>query len=104
MFGCAFAAEWLIFRAIKRPLAFLEARLPQAARAVVDPSSRAADVTAEPELDQRRLSLAHAWQSLVRLPFVLGRLALELLPVLVFVGVATMVGTEIGDRATTRGR
>jgi moderate conductance mechanosensitive channel len=102
VFGCAFAAEWLIFRAIKRPLAFLEARLPQAARAVVDPSSRAADVTAEPELDQRRLSLAHAWQSLVRLPFVLGRLALELLPVLVFVGVATMVGTEIGDRATTR--
>jgi small-conductance mechanosensitive channel len=108
VFGCAFAAEWLIFRAIRRPLAFLEARLPQAARvpahtlAIVDPSARAADVTAEVELQQRRLSLARAWQSLVRLPFVLGRLALELLPVLVFVGVATMVGTEIGDRATTR--
>src|SRR5205085_10253345 len=36
-------------------------------------------------------------------PFVLGRLVLELLPVLVFVGVATMwLGTGIGDRATTR--
>ena len=109
VFGCAFAAEWLIFRVIKRPVALLEARLPQTARApaqtlaMVDPPSSAADVTAEPELHQRRLSLARAWQSLVRLPFVLGRLALELLPVLVFVGVATMLlGTEIGDIATTR--
>ena len=34
---------------------------------------------------------------------MLGRLALELLPVLVFIGVATMLlGTEIGDLATTR--
>src|SRR6267378_1583548 len=96
VFGCALAAEWLIFRLIRRPVALLEARIPQAARAsaqtlaVVDPPSSAADVIAEPELHQRRLSLARAWQSLVRLPFVLGRLALELLPVLVVVGVATM--------------
>ena len=27
VFGCAFAAEWLIFRVIKRPVALLEARL-----------------------------------------------------------------------------
>jgi small-conductance mechanosensitive channel len=109
VFGCAFAAEWLIFRVIKRPVALLEARLPQTARAsaqtlaVVDPPSSAADVTAEPELHQRRLSLARTWQSLVRLPFVLGRLALELLPVLVFVGVATMLlSTQIGDLAIAR--
>jgi small-conductance mechanosensitive channel len=109
VFGCAFAAEWLIFRLIKRPVVLLEARLPQTARApaqtlaMVDPPSSAADVTAEPALRKRRLSLARAWQSLIRLPFVLGRLALELLPVLVFVGVASMLlGTEIGDLATTR--
>jgi moderate conductance mechanosensitive channel len=37
------------------------------------------------------------------LPFVLARLVLELLPVLVFVGVAmTLLGTEIGEPATTR--
>src|SRR5258705_12098777 len=109
VFGCAFAAEWLIFRVIKRPVALLEARLPQTARAPAqtlamgDPPSSVADVTAEPGLHQRRLSLARAWQSLIRLPFVLGRLALELLPVLVFVGVATMLlGTQIGDLATTR--
>jgi len=109
VFGCAFAAEWLVFRLIKRPVAMLEARLPQTARApaqtlaMVDPPSSAADVTVEPALHRRRLSLARAWQSLIRLPFVLGRLALELLPVLVFVGVSTMLlGTEIGDRPTVR--
>ena len=109
VFGCAFAAEWLILRIIKRPVTLLEARLPQTspapvrAPAMIDPPSSAADVTAEPELYRRRLSLARAWQSLLRLPFVLGRLALELLPVLVFVGVAMMLlGTGIGDLATTR--
>jgi small-conductance mechanosensitive channel len=109
VFGCAFAAEWLTFRIIKRPIALLEAHLPQTAHApaqtlaTADPPSSTADLVAEPELRQRRISLARAWQSLVRLPFVVGHLALELLPVLVFVGVATMLlGTEIGDLATTR--
>jgi small-conductance mechanosensitive channel len=99
----------LIFRAVKRPVALLEARLPQEIPApahapdIADPPSSAADVAAEPELRQRRLSLARVWQSLIRLPFVLGRLLLELLPVLAFVGVATMLlGTEIGELATTR--
>src|SRR3979411_2397780 len=109
MFGCAFAAEWLIFHLGKRPGALLAAPLPLQARApaqtlaMADPPSSAADVIAEPGLHRRRLSLARAWQSLVRLPFVLGRLALELLPVLVFVGVATMLlGTQIGDLAIAR--
>ncbi|WP_431016315.1 mechanosensitive ion channel domain-containing protein [Bradyrhizobium pachyrhizi] len=109
VFGCALAAEWVVFRLIKRPVAFLEARLPQTARvpvqtlASVDPPSSVADVTPAPELQRRRLSLARAWQSLVRLPFVLGRLLLELLPVVVFGGIATaLLGTEIGDQSTTR--
>jgi moderate conductance mechanosensitive channel len=109
VFGCAFAAESVIFRLIQRPVALLDARFPQTARApaqtlaMVDPPSSAADVTAEPGLRQRRLSLARAWQSLIRLPFVLGRLALELLPVLAFIGVAMMLlGTGIGDIPTTR--
>ncbi|WFU56665.1 mechanosensitive ion channel [Bradyrhizobium pachyrhizi] len=109
VFGCALAAEWVVFRLIKRPVAFLEARLPQTARvpvqtlASVDPPSSVADVTPAPELQRRRLSLARAWQSLVRLPFVLGRLLLELLPVVVFGGIATaLLGTDIGDQSTTR--
>jgi small-conductance mechanosensitive channel len=109
VFCCAFAAEWLIFRLIKRPVALLEARIPQAAHApartlaVADPPSSAADVMTENEPHRRRLSLTRAWQSLIRLPFVLGRLLLELLPVVVFVGVAMMLlGTEIGNMPTTR--
>ena len=109
VFGCGLIAEWLAFRLIKRPIALLEARVPQVAReatqtiTIVDPPSSIADVMVEPERNKRRLSLARAWQSLVRLPFVLGRLVLELLPVLVFVGVATaLLGTEIGDFVTTR--
>src|ERR1700720_3534590 len=31
VFGCAFAAEWLILRVIQRPVALLEARLPRTA-------------------------------------------------------------------------
>ncbi|WGS27290.1 mechanosensitive ion channel domain-containing protein [Bradyrhizobium sp. ISRA464] len=106
--GCALAVEWVVFRLIKRPVAFLESRLPQTARvpqalAVADPPSSVADVAPEPELQRRRLTLARAWQSVVRLPVVLGRLLLELLPVVVFVGVATaLLGTEIGDQSTTR--
>ena len=95
VFGCALLVEWVVFRLIKRPVAFLEQRLPQTARvpaqalASADPPSSVADVTPEPELHRRRLSLARAWQSVIRLPFVLGRLVLELLPVVVFVSVAT---------------
>jgi moderate conductance mechanosensitive channel len=109
VFGCAFAAEWLAFRLVKRPVALLETRLAQTVRtaapalAMADPPSSAADITAEPERHRRHLALASAWQSLVRLPFVLARLVLELLPVAVFVGVATMLlGTGLGDLATTR--
>ncbi|MDE5455769.1 mechanosensitive ion channel [Bradyrhizobium sp. CSA112] len=109
VFICALAAEWLVFHLIKRPVALLEAWLPQMAQApaqtlaMVDPPSSAADVAAAPAQHRRRLSLARTWQSLVRLPFVLGRLVLELLPVLVFIGIATMLlGTGIGDLSTTR--
>jgi small-conductance mechanosensitive channel len=113
VFACAFGAEWLAFRLIKRPVALLEARLPQTAQAspqtlvqtstLADPPSSTADIAAEPDRHRRHLSLARVWQSLIRLPFVLGRLVLELLPVAVFVGVATMLlGTGLGDLATTR--
>jgi len=113
VFGCAFVAEWVIFRLIQRPVAFLEAHLPQTAPAPApteavdsgpaDPPSDATDLVAEPEQRQRRVNLARLWQSLIRVPYVLGRLLLELLPVIVFVGAATMLlGTALGELATTR--
>ncbi|WP_025038002.1 mechanosensitive ion channel domain-containing protein [Bradyrhizobium sp. DOA9] len=107
--GCALAAEWVIFRLIRRPVAFLEGRVPQTARLPAqvlpsaDPPSSVADVTPAPELNRRRHSLARVWQVLSRLPFVLGRFVLELLPVVVFVGIATaLLGTEIGQPTTVR--
>ncbi|MCK1387707.1 mechanosensitive ion channel domain-containing protein [Bradyrhizobium sp. 21] len=107
VFGCALSAEWVIFRLIRRPAVFLEARVPQTAHLpaqvlpIADPPSSVA--TSGPELHKRRHSLARAWQVLLRLPFVLGRLVLELLPVFAFMGVATaLLGTEIGDPATVR--
>ncbi|MBB4261028.1 MULTISPECIES: mechanosensitive ion channel domain-containing protein [unclassified Bradyrhizobium] len=107
--GCALAAEWVIFRLIRRPVAFLEGRVPQTAHLpaqvipIADPPSSTADVTPAPDLNKRRHSLARVWQVLLRLPFVLGRLVLELLPVVIFVGVATaLLGTEIGEPTTVR--
>ncbi len=109
VFLSAFAAEWLVFRLIRRPVALLEARIPQAVNApaqmlaMADPPSSSMDITAEQERHHRRLSFARAWQSMIRLPFVLGRFVLELLPVVVFVGVATMLlGTGLGNTPTTR--
>ncbi|WP_431204621.1 mechanosensitive ion channel family protein [Bradyrhizobium betae] len=107
--GCGLAAEWVVVRLIRRPVIFLETRVPQTvhvpaqALAAGDPPLTAAGVAAQPEHHRRRVSLARAWQSLLRLPFVFGRLVLELLPVLVFVGAATaLLGTEIGDRVIVR--
>lgn len=109
VFGCAIAVEWLVWWALRRPLLTLEARIPRVARvparvvAVSDPPSSADDLAVEPELQKRRLNLTRAWQSMLRLPFVLGRLALELLPVLAFVAVGTLIlGTQIGDVTTAR--
>ena len=66
VFGCALAAEWVIFRLIRRPVTLLEGRVPQTARlpaqvlAIADPPSSVADVTAAGELHRRHLSLARA--------------------------------------------
>ncbi|MDN4999402.1 mechanosensitive ion channel domain-containing protein [Bradyrhizobium sp. GCM10027634] len=109
VFGSALAAEWVIVRLIRRPVAFLEGRVPQTTRLsaqalpIADPPSSVADVTPAAELHKHRHSLARVWQLLLRLPFVVGRLVLELLPVFIFVGLATaLLGTEIGEPATVR--
>lgn len=109
VFGGALAVEWLLGRLLRRPLALLEARIPREARApassvaISDPPSSRADLESAPELRRRRLTLTRIWQSLIRLPFVFGRLVLELLPVAAFVAVAiALLGTAIGDAGTPR--
>jgi small-conductance mechanosensitive channel len=109
VFGCALAVEWLLWGALRRPLRALEARVPSVARAparavaVSDPPSSAEDIAAEPGLQRRRIDLTRVWQATLRLPFVFGGLILELLPVLAFVAIGTLIlGTQIGDVTTTR--
>lgn len=109
VFGGALSVEWLTVWLLRRPKAALDARIPYVARASavvldrIDPPSSTADLADVPDLHRRHRSLTRAWQSLVRLPFALGRLLLELLPVLVFVGgVSLLLDTQIGDAGVTR--
>ncbi len=108
-FGCAFAVEWLIWWALQRPLRALEGRIPRvgklapAAMTVSDPPSSAADVAPAHDPHRRRLRLMRLGQSLLRLPYVMARLVMELLPVLAFAVVGSfMLGTQIGEGAMTR--
>jgi small-conductance mechanosensitive channel len=107
--GGALSAEFVVAWLLRRPLVMLEARIPYKARASAavidrtDPPSSTADITEVPDLHRRRRSLTRLWQSLVRLPFVLARLLLELIPLAVFAGVvALLLGTDIGDAGITR--
>ncbi|MGB3866453.1 MAG: mechanosensitive ion channel domain-containing protein, partial [Xanthobacteraceae bacterium] len=70
---------------------------------VSDPPSSAEDVAPRSGLRRRRVKLTRLWQALLRLPYVLARLALELIPVLAFVAVGLLIlGTQIGDVTLTR--
>ncbi|MCO5130555.1 MAG: mechanosensitive ion channel [Xanthobacteraceae bacterium] len=106
VFGCAFAVEWLMLWALRRPLRALEARIPRVIKAPApepEPPPSAAGPAREAGRRRRRLRLARLWQSLLRLPYVLARLGLELVPVLVFVAVASlMLDTQIGGVMMTR--
>lgn len=109
VFGGALAAEWAAVWLLRKPQAMLEARIPYSARAPavvidrIDPPSSTADITEVPDLRRRHRTLTRVWQSLVRLPFVIGRLLLELLPVAIFACVVTLLlGTDIGDAGVTR--
>ncbi len=109
--GCALAVEWLVRRAVRRPISLLDARIPNSARTTTSPTltqDEIASLPAEPgeaavQTRQRRIKLTHVWQALMRLPFVIGRFVLELLPVVAFAAVGNMLlGTEIGELATSR--
>jgi len=109
--GGALAVEWLVRRAVRRPLAMLDARIPNSARTTTSPTltqDEIASLPAEPaeaavQTRQRRIKLTHAWQAMMRLPFVLGRFVLDLLPVVAFAAVGNMLlGTEIGELVTAR--
>jgi small-conductance mechanosensitive channel len=105
--ACAFAAEWLTRRGLRRPLRAVDGYVPARARPSVDVRPAIASATESPaethELRRWHATLAHAWQLALRLPFVLARLVLELLPVICFAAVGNvLLATDIGGQTTPR--
>jgi small-conductance mechanosensitive channel len=106
--GCALSVEWLMRRALRRPTALLEAWIPKSAlvsalpaqsTALVSSSSPPAEgLRPDPQVRQRNVRLAQAWSAMIRLPFVVARFALELLPIVAFAAVGNLLlGSRIGD-------
>ena len=105
-----FAGEWLTRRALRRFRATLGhwSPGPSEAEAGSPPVSHpvefglAAAEAGETERTERRQRLSRALGTLRRLPYLLGRLLLDLLPVAVFAGVGGLLaGTWLGQPATT---
>lgn len=106
--GCALTVEWLMRAVVRRPIAFLEARVPKSALAstlpvqgtAIDglPPASAEGLSGDAQVRQRHVRLTQAWNTVIRLPFVLARLVLELLPIFAFAGVGNLLlGSKIGD-------
>ena len=95
--GGALTVELLAIWLLKRPIAALEARVPfraQVPAATIEsaePPSTTANVKDAPDFRRRHLNLTRIWQSLLRLPFVIGRFVLDILPVLAFAGTASLL-------------
>lgn len=101
--ACALAVEWLVHAALKRPLGALErhAPVPLSDSTNVPLPRTDADSTVEAEKSRRRLT--RLWQSVKRLPFILARLVIDLLPVAAFLVMATvLIGTNFIDPGTTQ--
>src|SRR5262245_23401533 len=101
--ACALAAEWIIRRVVRRTISALNRYVPARTRAATDRGRAAASGGAVPldgdhDVHRRHASLVYTWQLIVRLPFVLARLVLDLLPVASFAGVGNLLlATEIGS-------
>lgn len=103
--GVALVTEWLMVHALRRPLAALGRLVPAALRRQRASIAEAAasSLPTEPEARRRYVDFARVRRSIVRLPFVLARLALDLLPVVGFAAVGTLLlGTHLGNDATSR--
>ncbi len=103
--ACALAIEWLVRRVLRRPLGAINRYIPVRNRPAAPEPETGNAVPAQDlghELKRHR-TLAYAWQLLMRLPFVLARLALDLAPVLAFAAIGNMLlATEIGTAVTPR--
>ncbi|MCA1455656.1 mechanosensitive ion channel [Bradyrhizobium sp. BRP22] len=100
--ACAFLAEWIIRRAIRRPLAAIDRYVPLRARH----ADTVRDATAATETQPVRrwhATLTYAWQLAMRFPFALARLFLDLVPVICFAAIGNLLlATDIGRAPTPR--
>ncbi|WP_213769332.1 mechanosensitive ion channel domain-containing protein [Bradyrhizobium sp. dw_78] len=104
---CAFVAEWIIRRVVRRPLAAVDRYVPYRGRQADDlqppPADGAVSVADAQQVRRWHASLAYAWQLVLRLPFVLARLFLDLLPVICFAAIGNLLlATDLGRAATPR--
>ncbi|MPZ37287.1 MAG: mechanosensitive ion channel [Rhizobiales bacterium] len=112
--GCALAVEWLVRRALRRPIALLVAWMPKPARAptpliaqgtAIDSASSSFDEQArgDAQVRQRHVRLTQTWNTVIRLPFVLARFVLELLPIIAFAAVGNLLlGSGMGDNTISK--
>ncbi|MCA6106314.1 mechanosensitive ion channel domain-containing protein [Bradyrhizobium cenepequi] len=102
--ACAFMAEWIIRRAIRRPLAALDHYIPLHARhADVAQDASASTATETQPVRRWHSTLTYVYQLAIRFPFALARLFLDLLPVACFAAIGNLLlATDIGREATPR--
>jgi small-conductance mechanosensitive channel len=103
--ACALAIEWIAWRALRRPLSAIVRYVPARAHPAARPEPEAGDLPPR-DLGQelrRHRSLAYAYQLMLRLPFVLARLVLDLAPLIAFAAIGNMLlATEIGSALRPR--
>jgi small-conductance mechanosensitive channel len=104
--GAALAVEWIARRVTRAPLGAVERYIPERARQHlsyrdVRRSDSRAESTDEPR--RRHVSLMIALQIVLRLPFILARLIIDLMPVTAFAVTGyLLLATELGSNATGR--
>ena len=125
----ALLVEWGTARALRRPRRAVArwapggplaaADTPRARQDLADDRADAADLARNPALpdaaglaaaeageterDTRRRTLSRTWRTLRKLPYALGRLLLDLVPIALFAAVAyALLGTRLGEPTQTR--
>jgi moderate conductance mechanosensitive channel len=107
--ACALAVEWIVRRAISRPLAAIKHYVPARLRLHASQQQETNQQNEAPRTKsgrdwlRRPNGLVDAWRILLRFPYVLVRLIIDLLPVIGFAAVGNLLlATSLGDDAVPR--
>jgi small-conductance mechanosensitive channel len=105
--GCALAVEWIVRRVVRKQMGVIARYAPsRAPRPIVTDAATApsTDNGAWPEDPHARAPRwQYLWFLLTRVPFVLARLILDMLPVICFAAVGNLLlATQIGEETVPR--